>query len=491
MEFNISKSIERFQEHISSEDNDRIIFSGKFGAGKTFFLNKFFEEKNADYCSVHIYPVNYSVASNEEVFELIKFDILFHLLGKAALEDDSRIPHEIMLYFFLQNKADNILPSLLGFIPKLGSQIQKGVEKAIELIKEYKQEKKEAEISDTERTEAYLKTIKDQKGNIYEEDLITKIIIDLIDSIRQKGKKVVLIVDDLDRIDPGHLFRILNVFSAHTDRFVRGDNKFGFDKIILTFHLENVKSIYHHQYGQRTDFEGYIDKFYTGIFRYHLKEGLLNRVEDIILSIQHKEDPTPFSFNKSNSYPVQNIIYILSSIIIATELTVRNTLKLYNREYEIPRYSIPFKALKADAAILFIFVLIDFLLELFPDTTSILKTIESTDFPPFEQGNRYNLEPMIMCSIPVINGDLNNQNSFSDENRKLTFDPDNITLTYTLRKVGRSDIYVQIHEIELGDEKYDDLGRLSNSDFYYLYKLILVEAVTVIIKNNLLANRPN
>ena len=63
-------------------------------------------------------------------------------------------------------------------------------------------------------------------------------------------KKVVLIVEDLDRIDPAHLFRILNIFSAHIDycyknavipdRSIVG-NKFGFDNIVLVCDFSNIK----------------------------------------------------------------------------------------------------------------------------------------------------------------------------------------------------------------------------------------------------------
>lgn len=35
----------RFENHLTQDGNSRIIFSGQFGIGKTFFLNQFFEEK--------------------------------------------------------------------------------------------------------------------------------------------------------------------------------------------------------------------------------------------------------------------------------------------------------------------------------------------------------------------------------------------------------------------------------------------------------------
>lgn len=54
--------------------------------------------------------------------------------------------------------------------------------------------------------------------------------------------KSVLIIEDLDRIDPTHLFRIMNVLSSQVDNpyysEVPNSNKFGFDKIILGMDYE-------------------------------------------------------------------------------------------------------------------------------------------------------------------------------------------------------------------------------------------------------------
>lgn len=81
---------------------------------------------------------------------------------------------------------------------------------------------------------------------------------------------MVLVIEDMDRIDPAHIFRIHNVFSAHWDiqdyseqRLTGGDplNKYNFDKILLVCHFQNIKNIFHHFYGAQTDFTGYIHKF--------------------------------------------------------------------------------------------------------------------------------------------------------------------------------------------------------------------------------------
>jgi len=73
-----------FQKHIEIDYNKRILFSAKFGAGKSTFINKYFNDKKDEYVVLKLYPVNYSVASNEDVFELIKYDLFSELLAKYA-----------------------------------------------------------------------------------------------------------------------------------------------------------------------------------------------------------------------------------------------------------------------------------------------------------------------------------------------------------------------------------------------------------------------
>src|SRR5690606_11957375 len=115
-----------------------------------------------------------------------------------------------------------------------------------------------------------------------DETIITQIIERKIQSLKvtkdNQTKETVLIIDDLDRIDPEHIFRILNVFGAH---FENGQfesfssytcNKFNFDKVILVCDINNIRNIFHSKYGTATDFAGYIDKFYTHeIFEYDIR----------------------------------------------------------------------------------------------------------------------------------------------------------------------------------------------------------------------------
>ncbi|NQU52064.1 MAG: hypothetical protein HQ522_05950 [Bacteroidetes bacterium] len=61
-----------FQDFLVPDHNRRIIFSGPFGIGKTYFLKEFFEEKENEYFPVFLRPINYSILSNEDVFKFIK-----------------------------------------------------------------------------------------------------------------------------------------------------------------------------------------------------------------------------------------------------------------------------------------------------------------------------------------------------------------------------------------------------------------------------------
>jgi len=72
-----------FKKHINIVNNDRIFFSGKFGTGKTTFLNDFFKEHTDEYDCYHLFPVNYQINKNEDIVELLKYDILVEILKRS------------------------------------------------------------------------------------------------------------------------------------------------------------------------------------------------------------------------------------------------------------------------------------------------------------------------------------------------------------------------------------------------------------------------
>lgn len=134
----------------------------------------------------------------------------------------------------------------------------------------------------------------DQTPGIYEHDCYTQLITNAIECWRLENstKNIILMIEDLDRMDPSHVFRILNIFSAHIDYSYTNEycNKFGFDKIITVCLYENIRNIFKHVYGDKTDFNGYIRKFTTSIpFKYSIQGTcyayLYEHIKKTVLSI--------------------------------------------------------------------------------------------------------------------------------------------------------------------------------------------------------------
>jgi len=50
-------------------------------------------------------------------------------------------------------------------------------------------------------------------------------------------------------------------------------NRFGLDKVVFVMHYDNAEAIFHHFYGDRADFAGYIHKFCSSnYFTFSLKD---------------------------------------------------------------------------------------------------------------------------------------------------------------------------------------------------------------------------
>lgn len=284
----IDNELDAFKEHLNI--NERTIFSAKFGDGKTFFLNKFKEKYIDDYEFITIYPVNYQIADNKEIFEYIKRDILIQMVAKKMIGPTYEIPDSLIFQFFIMQNSNSFLGNLLQILPSLGVPEQtaslfltgyNALNWSSKMTKRYKEYKDAIESQDENRIiETFIEHFSKEKGSPYEIDLITQIIIDNIQWFsKNNNKKVVLIIEDLDRIDPAHLFRILNIFSAHIDRVYQYQNnntqdeheetiypellpnKFGFDNIVTVFDYNKAKNIFHHFYGQEANYDGYINKF--------------------------------------------------------------------------------------------------------------------------------------------------------------------------------------------------------------------------------------
>jgi len=276
----------KFESHLKIKNNTRILFSGKFGIGKSYFLNEFFENKKEDYEAFHLFPVNYQITSNENIIEFLKYDILVELLKKnknIIQKNDYGNLTDFQRLFHLWG-SDNfveIFKTGVSLIPKLGRPIKD----IIELTESFWNFKKEMEAGEQVLVDNFLKEIK--KKNISETDPISELLKQKIGEQKNK-KQSVLILDDLERIDPEHIFRIINIFLAHFDSHNKElSNKFNFDKVILVADVQNLKSIFHYKYGKQTDFNGYFDKFFSvEVFQFKNEEIITKIIDQIILKFQ-------------------------------------------------------------------------------------------------------------------------------------------------------------------------------------------------------------
>lgn len=277
----LKEKIKDFAQYLAT--TDRIILSAKFGDGKTYLLNQLSsnEELSKDYKFFTIYPVNYSVAKNEDIFEYIKRDIIVQLDKKGLLDKVDLDAVFNSLFNFDDIKA--LVSFLLSFVPG-GAFYDKVFQKFCDKKKEYDGKK--------HTKDKYLASFSQIKGSIYENDGYTSLIRNAINWMKQdhsvngpewKKKKAVLIIEDLDRLDPKHLFRILNVLSTHIDDTTTPDvvtNKFGFDNIVLVMDYETTAHIFHHFYGENACYEGYMSKFLSREpFRYSIQPYMAIQIE--------------------------------------------------------------------------------------------------------------------------------------------------------------------------------------------------------------------
>lgn len=287
----VAPAIQEFYDHLLC--HPRTILSARYGDGKSYFLDAFIKDKEVrkKFKFITIYPVNYQVLENQDIFDVIKYDILLQMGLNDMMDETLDISSLDAFMFCLKTNGLDLVESMFNVagsiegapkvkaIGKIGVAATKLIKKIKDAVGDYKKYK----AGDTGIIDKFLTDI--DKNSAYEEDPITKIIQNGFNTWRKKKgngrKKLVLLFEDMDRIDPAHLFRILNIFSAHMDFSYRYQqkpdetlmgNKFGVDNVVMVIHYENLESIFHHFYGKDTCFEGYIHKFADkGKFVYSLK----------------------------------------------------------------------------------------------------------------------------------------------------------------------------------------------------------------------------
>ena len=338
MEIDITKEIERFHQFLNIENNENIIFSGIFGIGKSYFIDKYFNHSyKEDYIPIYLTPVNYSVANNEDIFEYIKVDILMQLLQKTPCEfRDEKINFSVGAYFYLKNNAIDLLSSIATMAEKVkfGTDI---ISKLIKLKSNIDQFITDNSKNEEKETLDFINAMSFQKGSIYENNAITQIIQSLIKNAKsndQPAKEIVLVIDDLDRIDPEHIFRILNILSAHNNFCGTDENKFGFDKTILVCDIDNIKHIYSAKYGINVDFNGYIDKFYSKeIYTFDNANNIISKLSSMLMTVVAPgESDIHINTQSSNNFSISCKI-ILSGLINNHSISLRTLLNNMNSKY--------------------------------------------------------------------------------------------------------------------------------------------------------------
>lgn len=255
-QIDITPQLESFAHQLEQED--RVIFSAGFGDGKTYFLNRFQEEYKDKYIFFTVYPVNYVISENGHILEYIKRDILVQLAN-----DNGYYLDKVKLGKVLESISNVIsLEGLASFatgMPFLSvlSSLVKGK------VGEFKDYLNEPHLS----TDKFVDSL-NYRGSVYENDAYTVFIARSLDALRKlESKKMVLVIEDLDRLEPGKIFNVLNVFGSHLDRpfFNKtGEsikNKFGFDKIITVMDYSKVEKCFEYMYGNDQNFQGFLSKF--------------------------------------------------------------------------------------------------------------------------------------------------------------------------------------------------------------------------------------
>lgn len=330
------EEIKRFAEHIEPDFNQNIFFSGAFGVGKTYFINEFFEQKKEKYIPIKLFPVNYSVSNNEDIFEYIKFDIAFQLLKLPLEFDKLSVDDSAFGSVYLEQNLKEIISILIENLSKIGHRVNAVYQTIEKLINHIKKVQQEIELNEEKELHDFLHNFINQKGTIYEENHFTDLLNGLIDTVKNNNshKEIVLVIDDLDRIDPEHIFRLLNVFSAHLDYYNTGENKFGFEKIILIGDVDNIRNIFHTRYGSSTSFSGYIDKFYsTSIFSFDNRESLKAQLSVILANIELPENIESEYLNEKRNYSYIILMNILIEMVNSGSLNIRRFKTLSKAEY--------------------------------------------------------------------------------------------------------------------------------------------------------------
>ena len=297
----ISQYITDFKQVFEKEN--RMIFSAKFGDGKSYFLKEFiesFDSKKGDYYFITLHPVNYVVEDNKDIIEYIKRDILFQLIKDERINDFKDKFEKVFDSVCNKESLLKLADFVASIFPVKG--FKAGYDALTDLVTTIHNKFQDQDVLHVAND--YLNGFYGKEGHISECDAFTCLIQETL----KRMSKTVLIVEDLDRMDPAHLFRIMNVLSSQIDNPYYDDchnkNKFGFDKIILVMDYDMTRHLFHHFYGMNANYDGYMNKFINSTpFCFSITEAAQMQVrERIIQLIGVYELSKIMGHNKYNPY---------------------------------------------------------------------------------------------------------------------------------------------------------------------------------------------
>lgn len=321
----------QLKTHLANTNNQRIIFSGSFGSGKTTFLNDFFktEEQPNKYYVCKLFPVNYVTSDNKDIYELMKFDILIQLLGSGVTIEKDDFDKLSTVSKSVEKNSLKLLQGIMGvasLIDGSAAVLSKAVEIIANIYEEYKDKDPQTKV------DRFLTDLENQVGSSYEMNDISKLISEMLikaSNLEGKKKETVLLIDDFDRLEPMQSFRLLNLLSTNDNETGTGENKFGFDKIIIVCDIDNLRDCFAHINGTSNAFNGYIDKFYsTQIFNFDIKDDLIKAISAWLFEIKIPQDVKEAFYER--------YIDLIQKMISCGSLNIRSLTKMQYAAIDVP-----------------------------------------------------------------------------------------------------------------------------------------------------------
>ena len=249
-------------------------------------MEKFFE-KYTQYNCYHLYPIRYQILGNEDIINLMRYDILTSIIEKCPgiLESEDGKSNSTFKKIFENIGYQNLMFDLISAMPKIGRPIQVVGKAFTDALRKSKVIQQDKDLSAMQNFRMQI----ENNQVVSSIDLVLRRCLNLAQEMGDDNKKNVLIVDDLDRMDPEHVFRILNILSARIE--TDEDNAWGFDHIILVGDIKNIKHIFRHRYGEGVDFQDYFDKFFSQLpYEFSNVEAVITWIESqMIESIKHHD----------------------------------------------------------------------------------------------------------------------------------------------------------------------------------------------------------